>query len=59
MHIARPCGEIISGRSHITTTGARHFAHAVQRVAVEILAGPSHGDGWNIVIRLSAAEGDY
>ena len=32
-------GEIISGWSQITTTGATHFVHAVQRVAVEILAG--------------------
>jgi hypothetical protein len=32
-------GGIVSGWSQITTTGARHFVHAVERVAVEILAG--------------------
>jgi hypothetical protein len=32
-------GEITSGWSQVTAPGARHFVHAAERVAVEILAG--------------------
>jgi hypothetical protein len=32
-------GEITSGWSQVTATGARHFVHAVERVVLEILAG--------------------